>query len=149
MVVGGTDEHRRVGGSQITSGANVRSTENRRPDALDEPGVRDEVAIIGEILGHHRSDIGHGVGLAFPDPLNHMPAEQVVHGVEMVGDRGRMRHRANQAELIRHLREQRVEFAQLHARHLGADRFVRPADLGRRVRLQIPSIQMTRATAQE
>jgi len=68
------------------------------------------------MFGHDRSDVGQVVGHAFLDPLDHLPAEQIVHGVEVIGDRGRMGHRANQAELIGHLRQHRVKLAQLHAR---------------------------------
>ena len=115
VVVGGANKHRCVTRTQITAGAEVRSAEDWRSHALDEPRVGDQVALVGKMLGHHRSDVGQVVGDTFADALDDLPAQQIVHGVEVIVDRARMRHRADEAELIGHLGEFGMQFAQLHA----------------------------------
>ncbi len=56
--------------------------------------------------------------------------------------------RTNQCELIHHLRHAWEEFADLNARHVGADGFERATVFRRSLRLGIPGIQMTRTTHQ-
>lgn len=149
MIVGGADEHRGVARAEVAAGADVRRTEDRRAHALDEPRVGEQVALVGEVFGHHGADVGQVVGDAFPDALDHLAAQQVVHRVEVVVDRTGVRHRADEAELVGDLGEFGVQLAQLHARHFGPDGFVRPANLRRCVRLQVPSVNVARTAAQE
>ena len=101
------------------------------------------------MLGDHRADVRRAVGHAHFDAFDILPAEQVVHCVEVITDGPWMMDRANQSELIGYLGELGMQFAQLHARHSRGDRVVGTAVFGRRVRLQVPAVKMAHAAAEQ
>ena len=63
-------------------------------------------------------------------------------------NRDRVRHRPNDRELVGAAREPRHQLADLETGNRGRDRPVRPAQLGRGVRLHIPHIEVTRTAIQ-
>lgn len=125
------------------------SAEHGGTDALDQPGVRQQVVLVGQVLGDDRADVGQVVRNPLLDPLHDLTAEQVVHRVEVIADRPRVRHRTDQAEMIRDLRELRMQFRKVHAGHLRRNRLVRATDLERCLGLEVPGVDVARSATEQ
>ena len=122
---------------------------DRRPDALDQPRVGDQVALARPVLGDKRAEIWLVVGHALCDALHGLAAKQVVHRVEVVADGARVGHRVDQRELVSDLGQLGVHFVDAHARHLGGQGLVRSADRVGRVGLHVPGIDVARSAAEQ
>ena len=110
MICGRADEQWGEPGSQMPSRSNVRGAENGIADALDQPGIGNDVSAAGSNLGHNRTKIRRVVRRT-----GYLAAETIMHGIEMVADSPRVRHRPDQAEMLRQLRKARVQLAEVHS----------------------------------
>ena len=72
-----------------------------------------------------------------------------MHGVEMVADVSDVRHRADQAEVPGQEGQARMKLGELHAGDRGGNGLVRSANLGRRLRFQVPRVEMAGPAAEQ
>ena len=112
------------------------------PDQAREQHVRRHVAVRALFKSQHAADVRRlEAALEQPAGLHHLAA-RVVHG------RGRVIDGAQQRKLVRVLRHAREDLGDLDARNVGLDGLVRPANLGRRVRLHVPGVELARTAHQ-
>jgi hypothetical protein len=81
--------------------------------------------------------------------LLRLAAEQVVHCVEVIADRARMRHGIDEREVVGDLGQLRVHLIEEHARHPGGDGFVRSAIVRRCAGFHIPGVDVTRPATEQ
>lgn len=101
------------------------------------------IALARSNFGQHRAEIRRVRGRAG------LPAQAVVHGVEMVADIAGVRHRPDQAKVLGQLGQAWVQFADAHAGDRRGNRLVRPADFRRRCRLEVPGVEVAGPAAQQ
>ncbi len=123
--------------------------EDGRSHAFDEPRIGNKIAFAGFVLGHERTEVRLFVRHALLHALFRLAAEQIVHRVEVIADRARMRHRIDEREMVGQLGQARVHLIDEHARHFGGDGFVRAAIIERSLRLHIPGVNVTRTTTEQ
>jgi hypothetical protein len=115
----------------------------RVADGTGQQHMRRHVALRTLEVSQDRADVRvFEAGLEELARLHHLVA-RIVDGHARVVDGPQQR------ELVGVLRHAREDFADLDTGHVGRDRFVRTADLGRRVRFGVPGIDLARRPHQE
>src|SRR5262249_59016133 len=118
VVPGRPEEGGGGGGAERPASADVRGTEHRVADALDEPHVGGQARLARPHLRQDGAEV-RGVGRGGVPP-----GQQVVHRVEVVADVPGVGHRADEAEPVGEAREAGLQFGNAHARHGGGGRSV-------------------------
>src|SRR5262249_41508594 len=93
-------------------------------------------------LGQHRADVRGVVR------RHRLPAQAVVHGVEVVADVADVPHRVDDGNVLRQRGQLLVQLAQAQTWDGRGDRTVRPADLVGGIWLKVPGVEVTRPAAQ-
>ena len=101
------------------------------------------------MFGDERAQVGVFVWDALLRTLLRLAAEQIVHRVEVIADRARMRHGIDEREVVGQLCQFCVHLIDAHARHFGVDWFVGAAIVQRCVRFHIPGVNVTWSTTKQ